>query len=711
MTPAYTDSLWPHQREAVDAVTRAIGTAGRAQVVMACGTGKTRVGAHVARELAAVGRTLVVVPTVELLYQTIREYQHVLNLPAEELIGVCSARSAATTAEDDEISELAAHGVLVSTDPTVLSDALHAADTVIAVTTYASLSVIAQISSGAAPWDLVVIDEAHRSAGAEGRAWSVVHDDTAIPARRRLSLTATPRIYRNGDTDVISMDDTAVFGPPVHRLSFSEAISRQLLADYRVVAGVVDDTELARFGHLTADGQVVTVDGHAMSPRMVAAQIALIRAIDEHGLTRVVTYHSSVAESRRFAATLLNTADLLDRPHTARHIAAEHIDGKTPLDERRFVLNKLHHPGHRRTVVISNCRVLAEGVDVPELDGVLFAAPRDSTIDIMQAIGRALRRGAQPDKTATIIVPVLTSTSESADHVLEGSEWRVLWKVMRALRGHDERLGETLDDCRTHMSGRRGRDTGDRLARWLTTTGIAVTPELAQAIRLRTVKAASSAWWEGYGHACDFYAEHGSLDDLRNDYHTPDGFPLGQWVVNRSTEVRRGEISAAYIEPLAKLGIGVERETRWWRRGIRALRAFRDREGHVNVPKGHVERGVRLTTFLEARRREYRKGLLSDSRASELRALGVSLDPHAERRETALRELDRYLRDHPERSRPPTGWTTDSGFKLGQWVNNRIHEAKAGTLHPDVEHALRKRGILAPVHHQRAGRSESSPAQ
>jgi predicted helicase len=392
--------LWPHQELAVKSAVAHLADDGRCQVIAACGTGKTRIGAEASRQLAADGKVLVVLPGLVLLAQTARDWAGYLREAAGVIGAVCSESVREIgVAEIQPLTEDLHAGV--TRDPDELAAWLRAPGRLTVFSTFQSLpvSVEAARRRGVPGWDLIVIDEAHRSAGRVERAWSAVHDDEQVPARRRLYMTATPRLMGTDKYEAVSMDDPAVFGPEAFRLTFAEAIEAGLLADYRVAVTAVTEPEVAR---LVEAGTNVSAGGQAVPAQMLAAQVALLKACRQYGLQRVITFHRRVASAQRFAGTLLNAADLLAAGERPPLIRAEAVDGDMTLSQRRH----LDAPGNR-TVVVSNARVLTEGVDVPELDGVMFADPRDSATDVVQAVGRALRRGSQDAKTATIIIPVL----------------------------------------------------------------------------------------------------------------------------------------------------------------------------------------------------------------------------------------------------------------------------------------------------------------
>ena len=543
--------LWAHQAEAAQAACAELSIGGRATVVAACGTGKTVTGAEVSRRLAPVGRVLVVVPTLELLAQTGRAWAGWLRGGAGHVIGVCSDQGA-TDDVREALAGMANLRAQVITDPGSLARLLAAGGRLTVLCTYASLPVIAAAhrDHGAPAWDLVIADEAHRSAGHADRSWSMLHWNAVLPAARRLYMTATPRIMPGVGEQVISMDNPAVFGPVVHRLPFARAIADGLLADYRVIVAVTTDAEAAK---LTA-GQLVSVAGRDLPARMAAAQVALARTIRRHDLRRVITYHQRVASASQFAAAFAGTMDVMeisDRPR--RPVTADYVSGRMTRAARRIRLERLEDPGPG-TTVIANARVLAEGVDLPALDAVMFADPKDSVIDTVQAVGRALRRGSRAGKIATIIVPVLVAEAEDAEIAVEGSEFDVVWQVVRALRAHDERLADQLDQARAQLGRPRhpSAETSPIASKWLQVTGTPITAAFTRAIQVRTIRAATSSWPAWHAALTVYHARHGHAR-VPPGYTTPNGMALGDWLAGQRRLYGAGQLAVDRTRALEAL--------------------------------------------------------------------------------------------------------------------------------------------------------------
>ena len=328
--------------------------------------------------------------------------------------------------------------------------------------TYQSSPQIAAAHEGRMPrFDLAVADEAHRCAGRVGTEFATILDADQIKARRRLFMTATPRYFTPRlrreagqlDVEVASMDDEAVFGPVLHRLTFGEAIERDLLSDYQVVVVGVDDETYRAYAER---GEFVTRDGKTITDaRTLAGQIGLAKTMRKYDLRRVVTFHGRIKAAREFSAEMPDViAWMPPRARPAGALWSEHVSGAMTSGQRDRLLLRFRDLAPNERGLLSNARCLGEGVDVPSIDGVAFIDPRRSTIDIVQALGRAIRK-APDKKVGTIVLPVFVSEDEDPDQVLDESAFKHVWDVLKALRAHDEALGEELDELRRRLGARR----------------------------------------------------------------------------------------------------------------------------------------------------------------------------------------------------------------------------------------------------------------
>ncbi|WP_181871669.1 DEAD/DEAH box helicase [Sphaerisporangium album] len=685
-----TTTLWPHQQDAVDAVLNEIAPGGRALAVLACGTGKTRIGAEVSRRIGT-RRALVLVPTLELLAQTARAYVAHLGAETGMIVAVCSDPGVMvhTTRINASLGSLTAG---ITTDPVVLADMMSRWHHMTVFCTFQSQGVIAEAHTRGAPaWDLIVVDEAHLSAGRAGKKWSDVTRDDAIPGSRRAFLTATPRIMDVDDDDAVSMDNPQIFGREVYRLPFGQAMHKGLLADYQVVVPLVHTDEVRQV--LRGD-RVLAIGSKSVPAEMVAGQIALLKAARRYRLSRVITYHSRVAGAVKFATTLPDVARLLPEDDRPAAVQAAFVSGAMSLDTRHRVLEQLVHPGDT-TMVVANARVLGLGVDVPELDAIMFADTRSSTVDIVQAIGRVVRLGKNPGKTGTIIVPIILSDGETPQAALEGSAFQPVWQVLRALRAHDERVTDWLDSTRSDLinGSSEQQEASQRPPAWLHVIGTDIGSDFGEAITVRTVEAVSSSWEIGLAAARGYYEQNKHLL-VHPDYVAPSGVRLGAWVKNMRAARRRWHMSAQRVKALDEIGMVWSPNQEHRARLFAMLRQFTEKNGHCDVPEACVVDGVRLGSQVRALRRVWKNGSLSAEEIAELQKIGFRKEVRPPSGwDRGLNACQEYYNANGN-LRVPEGYRASDGMKLDAWLTKQRRHRREGRLTDAQSTALNELGMV-----------------
>ena len=464
-------SLRPHQNAAFDDVSRGFEDHDRGKLIMACGAGKTFTALRLAEAVAGIGgRVLYLVPSISLFSQSMREWAMQQAIP-HRYIGICSDTRAGRNDEDASIQELE---IPVTTDPAAISEALRDArrDVMTVVfCTYHSLAIVARAQEDGAPeFDLIFCDEAHRTTGIERPGdktspFVLVHDAQKIRAAKRLYMTATSRLYTEGakskaashDVEVFSMDDPATYGPEFHRLPFSRAVEQDLLSDYRVVVLAMSEqhVDAALQAHLaTGDSEINITD----AAKIVGCWRALQNPENKRPgdgpsprLTRAIAFTNTIASSKRLvdhwdnivghAIELLPEAD---RSSTFR-CETRHVDGQHHALDRRARIEWLKDGSDDACRILSNARCLSEGIDVPALDAVLFMSPRNSQVDIVQAVGRAMRK-APGKQYGYIVLPIAVPAGIDPAAALDDNErFAVVWSVLRALRSHDDRFDAEIN--------------------------------------------------------------------------------------------------------------------------------------------------------------------------------------------------------------------------------------------------------------------------
>ncbi|MFJ3513107.1 DEAD/DEAH box helicase [Streptomyces luteogriseus] len=669
------------QREAIDAVLRALELPARllvperglrTQVIMATGSGKTRVAVRSAEELHA-GRVLVLVPSLDLLAQTEAAWRE--GGRRGPMIGVSSLRG-------EEVS------FPNTTDVDELVEWTRGLDKVTVYATYASLglgTLERAHAAGLAAWDLIIVDEAHRVSGRIGKPWAVVHDNQKIPSLRRLYMTATPRLWQLGDEDeagapgelVASMEDdpNGPFGSRAFTLTLSEAIDRGICAPYQVVCVDVTDTALQAAQLLGAEGRSAEVRG----ARLAALQTALVKASAEEGFRRTLVFHHQVREAEAFAAGLPDVAAQLHASDPELYPATIWADwlcgDHKPLHRRRLLGEFAEGIATDGTVVekcfLCSVKVLGEGVDTKNCDSVYWADVRGSMPDLVQAVGRALRMQPGEGKMASLVVPVLLGPGETADNMLTSRAFGGLAKLLEALRAHDARIVESLAEQQAPSrykpvskdeSGKSTDGSGDgsggvsapakALLKFSTPRNPAA---LAAFINLRVLNPEHEHWRRGVEAAVIYAREHGDLrvpftfrvpaveDQEAEGERWPASlanFPLGQWIADARRFYARGGVDEDRIAQLEKLGMVWSHFDVAWEEGLAAARGWAAENGHLLAPLDATYQGAKVGIFLKNARAAARKAAEIEQRRAEGLPVQSSAGALSDERREQLEDID-----------------------------------------------------------------------
>jgi superfamily II DNA or RNA helicase len=483
----------PYQEEAIARIGAELRARDRAQIVMACGTGKTLVAVRSADALES-ELTLVLVPTLALLRQASQDWAADAANPSH-VLKVCSDT---TTSQDDQpaIIDAADLGPGVTTDPVAIGAFLNGTGRRIVFSTYQSSPQIAKAMAEDcdAVFDLAVCDEAHWCAGLAGRSNKTILDDSRIRARKRLFFTATPTIYpaheivrvAEKNMRVVSMSDERQFGRVAHRLSFAEAIDRELLCPYQVVVMPVTDREvqdlIEKHSPVTTDGGDTRIDAYSL-----ATQIACLRAMRDYHCRRMVAFHPRIDRSQAFSKQFKQAVELLaDHERPDGPVWAAHVDGdRMPRSKRNQLLASF---SQRDDVyrLLSNVKVLSEGVDIPGIDAITLIDTRRGPAQVIQIIGRAVRK--MPGKTVgTIVLPVLVGEGEDPSAALARSEHAPIMELLRALRAADPDLERSVDDLRVEIDPNTGEPPARR--RFILNIPVEVGSEFADAVNVMLLDA------------------------------------------------------------------------------------------------------------------------------------------------------------------------------------------------------------------------------
>jgi superfamily II DNA or RNA helicase len=697
--------LFDHQVPAVADAVAGLARTTRGQVIMACGTGKTVVAQRIAETLAGTDTdtVLVLFPNLGLLAQNARAwatYREVgfaaLALCSEQQVGRGKAR------DSDEIQlDTAEFGIPNTTDPDVLADWLRSTTgRRMVFATYQSSDKLAAMHTAhpeLGKWSMIVCDEAHRTAGPGWSAtglFATVLDDTRVPAQRRLFLTATPRLHRltrgKAAEDVVSMDDDALFGPRLHELSFAAAAEKGVLARYRLVVIGVDDAAINTL--IRSNTRLTGL--HDLDAKKAATLVAVNRAAKQYGLHRILAYHNTIQHSREFAAHLTLVEAVLPHEHKpVGPLGVRHVDGSMAPAEREDALTALtgtDDTGGAWTVV-SNVKCLAEGVDVPTLDGIVVCEPRSSAVDVVQMVGRAIRPNTARDEPSVILLPVYLAPGEDPAQVVSRSDFSGVVQTMTAMRDMDQTLDAYFADAaepwevtyqkvtaHTAVSNRLpSPDDNDpdtaRLGRWCVRQAVAVdldTTTPSGKRRLTGPQTAKVLTLPGFAEIDTTDVDWTGRKPRKStgrppiDFDFPDG--VGEDVAAQLAE-------AIHLHVVGALTDGYET-------GVAHLQSYIAAEGNANVPLKFVtDDGFRLGGWVDNRRHDRRNGRLSTARIAELSTLGMVWDPLDVAYRTGVNHFRSYIAAEGH-ANVPLKFVTDDGFTLGAWVATRRRERRAGTL-------------------------------
>lgn len=475
--------LFDHQKIAVAAVMEGLQTADRGKMIMACGTGKTFTSLKVAEKMAGAGkRVLFLVPSLALLSQTLTEWTQESDVPLHSFAVCSDSEVGKKRKKDDDTVQTFAHELRYPA--TTKSDRLalemterHDGDHMSVVfSTYHSIDVIsrAQKEHGLGEFDLIVCDEAHRTTGAtfgdeDESNFVKVHDADFIRAAKRLYMTATPRIYGDGakakakteDVTLCSMDDKDLYGEELYVITFSEAVKRGLLVDYKVIVLAVDESHVNRRlqSFWKDENNQLKVDD-------AAKIIGCWKALSKQGMTddlvgdgdpmqRAVAFCQVIemskggkthkVSSKQIAGMFKAVVDAYQAEEFEQinRLACEaaHVDGSMNASQKEEKLAWLKaEPAENTCRILSNVRCLSEGVDVPALDAVLFLTPRNSQVDVVQSVGRVMRNAAGKKRGYVILPVVIPAGVEPHEALNDNQTYRVVWQVLQALRSHDDRF-------------------------------------------------------------------------------------------------------------------------------------------------------------------------------------------------------------------------------------------------------------------------------
>lgn len=447
-----------YQQKAIDAVLNGFKESDRGKQIMPPGSGKTLVALKIAeRFVGKGGRVLFLCPSIALLDQSLRAWKTDTETPIEAF-AVVSNKTVGK--EEDTLDDISLLSIPSTTNPVDL--VRNAKDTpkdkmLVIFSTYQSIEVIENAQKMGLPeFELVICDEAYRTAGIRLKSenpsyFQKVHDNKYIKAKKRLYMTATPRIYEprvkkqleEMEVDYYSMDDEEKFGKTFFEYTFRQAVDEGYLSDYKVIIFMMDKKEVQeKLYEYFKSKDALTVEN---SVKLLGLwKVLQSEVIDEFGeklnedFKRAIVFVGRIAESKAIAREFKKVVteyeeDLVDK----KTVDIRHIDGTMSSLERKMLLDWLREDPKDEVRVLVNAKVLTEGIDVPALDAIAFMRPKDSVVEIIQALGRVMRR-APGKRYGYVAIPVVIRSDKPESEQIEETSYKTIWQISSALRAIDE---------------------------------------------------------------------------------------------------------------------------------------------------------------------------------------------------------------------------------------------------------------------------------
>jgi len=620
----------PHQEIAIQSVVNHFESNKRGQLILPCGAGKTLTSLWIKERIKA-NHTLVLVPSLALLKQIKNDWAHQKSINYR-YICICSEKDIDSDNYDTSVSHIYELGGTVTTDSGILQKFISNKESSVVFCTYQSSEVV-KTTLAKVPdfnFDLAICDEAHRTAGgSRSTAFGIIHDNKLIPCKKRLYMTATPRVLSTqqknllGESSAIyDMSNPKIFGTEAYRMSFGEAIDKGILVDYKILGIGVTNEEIKDY-----------IDNREFTETYTAEEIAQNYALDlvmkKYDASHALTFHSRVKGANDFSKRHFTFF---------KDIFSKAVDGKQSTTYRKRVLNEFKD--HKKAV-ISNARCLTEGVDVPTIDLIYFCDPKSSKIDIVQASGRALRKDPAGNKElGLIVVPLFHHIDEDIqDALAKKPAYKYLIQIVRSLCDQDERLESEISNISSGLGKRINSrleisNISENTAEIINLEGLE--EELQNALFDEIIEKAKSPeikWKESYAKLKDYHNEHGNCN-IPARYKKDKS--LGTWVVSQRVRYKNDQLSNYKIKLLEELDFEWQAKTNAIDEFIKNLTEFRKKHGHINVPRNDskykklAQRLNRYKTLLnngEVNKNgsiEYRRQTLNKAQVEELTKLGLA---------------------------------------------------------------------------------------
>ena len=478
----------PHQKKALKDAIKYFENNKRGKLIFPCGSGKSLTGFWITRELAA-KNILIAVPSLSLIKQTLDIYLSQIVARKEKAKWLCICSDDSIGKSDDVVMLTEDLGVPCVTDPIYINDWLkrNKLEHKIIFTTYQSGKLIAEISKKLKfSFDLGIYDEAHKTVGSDKSLFSHLLFEKNISVKKRVFMTATERFYSGSKDNIVSMDDIGIYGEVFSKMTFKEAIKKDLLTDYKIITLDIKRSEISDF--IKQNGLVELNKRWENEPdaRSLASMIALRKVMDKYPVNNAVSFHSSIEKARRNSS--IHT--YITKQYGYNPISTYTVSGKQPTSQRNDIVSDF---AKTKKALITNARCLTEGVDVPNIDCIVFADPKRSKIDIVQALGRALRK-KDGKKWGYVILPIVYGD----DNEIDNESFNDVVSIIRGLAANDERIIEYFKTKTSSKGGGNKVESSDSVFEMISEE------DLSDQLNIKVWEKLSKFNWMPYKNAKDY---------------------------------------------------------------------------------------------------------------------------------------------------------------------------------------------------------------
>ena len=651
--------LDPYQEEAVHSVLDKLKTDPRTQLIMPCGSGKTIVSQRIVEQMEGAKVILILVPTLQLLNDTLLNYFK--NTAWESFPYICVGSKVIDGSAYDQVDldpeELP---FLSCTKPETIKKFLGKdLERKVIFSTYHSMPVVAQ-ALGKRQVDVAIFDEAHNTASKKGNYWTFGLEDKNIRINKRVFLTATPRKFqlrRKNEEDmrqVFSMDDPCVYGKVAYELSFrTAAYDYEVICKYKIIISVISSEYYTREDLKSAD---VLVGYSDVNAETIAKQIALVDAVEKNQIKKIISFHPRISHASDFVGT--KDKSIRQRLNGFQLYTISSTQSGT---ERRINMNSFRTA---EDALISNAQCLNEGVDVPAVDMVAFMHPKKNKISIVQAVGRAIRKPRGSNKQwGYVFVPLFLEKKkgETDLEAAQRSNFNDLYEVINALRDHDGVLDDIIKKLRI-QKGQKGSFEGTSLDDRIQINGIDLSiEEIRSFVQSEIVDRMTPTWFESYGRLISYYDSHKTIDipseEIKKDLTLSH---LSSWIITQRTWNNQGKLDKEKFDLLDKLTFWTwdKRELNF-QENLADLAVFKKANKRDPVISNEDEKV--LASFVRSVRTYKKNGKLSKEREKQLfqKIPDWSFDPRSDQLEVLKARITEFIKEHGN-SRVPNGYKKSS---------------------------------------------------